>query len=251
MADFAEMADVTEDGFLGGRLTLRQPRKGHRAGHDAMLLAASTAARPGDRVVEFGAGVGAAGLALATRVGSLDLLLVDIDPALAQLARDNATLNRIAGRVVTLDVAAGIDAFAEADLLPDSADVVMMNPPFNDAVRHRASPDANRATAHVAAPATLADWIHAARRVLKSSGALTMIWRADGLADVLAVLDRGFGGLVVQPLHATSEDAAIRVLLRAIKGGRAPLRLLPGIVVTSEEVKTALRNATGLPLAGP
>ena len=249
MADFTEMADVTEDGFLGGRLTLRQPRKGHRAGHDAMLLAASTAARPGDRVVEFGAGVGAAGLALATRVGSLDLLLVDIDPALAQLARDNAALNRIAGRVVTLDVAAGIDAFAEADLLPDSADVVLMNPPFNDAVRHRASPDANRATAHVAAPTTLADWIHAARRVMKSGGALTMIWRADGLAEVLAALDRGFGGPVVQPLHATSEDAAIRVLLRAIKGGRAPLRLLPGMVVTSEEVKTALRNATGLPLA--
>ena len=249
MADFTEMADVTEDGFLGGRLKLRQPRKGHRAGHDAMLLAASTAARPGDRVVEFGAGVGAAGLALATRVGSLDLLLVDIDPALAQLARDNAALNRIAGGVVTLDVAAGIDAFAEADLWPDSADIVMMNPPFNDVVRHRASPDANRATAHVAAPTTLADWIHAARRVLKSGGALTMIWRADGLAEVLAVLDRGFGGLVVQPLHATSEDAAIRVLLRAIKGGRAPLRLLPGLVVTSEEVKTALCNATGLPLA--
>src|SRR5437764_8210097 len=94
----------TEDAFLGGRLRLRQPRAGHRAGHDAVLLAAATAARAGQRVVDFGAGVGAAGLALASRVSGLDLVLVEIDPRLAALARDNAALNDIAARVVVLDV---------------------------------------------------------------------------------------------------------------------------------------------------
>ena len=64
-------AEFTEDAFLGGQLRLRQPKSGHRAGHDAMLLAAATAARPGDRVVDFGAGVGAAGLAVASRVAGL------------------------------------------------------------------------------------------------------------------------------------------------------------------------------------
>src|SRR5438105_8987545 len=84
---------ITEDAFLGGRLRLRQPRAGHRAGHDAVLLAAATAARAGDRVVDFGAGVGAAGLALASRVAGIDLKLVEIDPGLARLARDNAAAN--------------------------------------------------------------------------------------------------------------------------------------------------------------
>src|SRR5262245_51438190 len=69
--------DITEDAFLGGRLRLRQPKSGHRAGHDAIMLSAATSARPGDRVVEFGAGVGAAGLALARRVGAIDLVLVE------------------------------------------------------------------------------------------------------------------------------------------------------------------------------
>ncbi len=73
------LADITEDAFLGGQLRLRQPKSGHRAGHDAMLLAAATAASAGDRVVEFGAGIGAAGLALATRVGGIDLVLTEID----------------------------------------------------------------------------------------------------------------------------------------------------------------------------
>ena len=60
-----------------------------------MLLAAATDAAAGERVVEFGAGVGAAGLALAQRVAGIDLTLVEIDAALAALARENAALNGI------------------------------------------------------------------------------------------------------------------------------------------------------------
>src|ERR1700761_6393217 len=112
--------DTTEDAFLGGQLRLRQPKSGHRAGHDAMLLAAATAAHPGDRVVEFGAGVGAAGLALAKRVGVVDLALIEIDDRLAALARHNATANAIAAHVITLDVTASAEMFAAQGLSPDS-----------------------------------------------------------------------------------------------------------------------------------
>ncbi|MFZ0809915.1 MAG: methyltransferase, partial [Bradyrhizobium sp.] len=73
------MGEVTEDAFLGGTLRLRQPKSGHRAGHDAMLLAAATPARSGDRVVDFGSGVGAAGLAVAKRVAGIKPVLVEID----------------------------------------------------------------------------------------------------------------------------------------------------------------------------
>ena len=226
--------DVTEDAFLGGRLRLRQPRVGHRAGHDAVLLAAATPARAGQRVVDFGAGVGAAGLALASRVSGLDLVLAEIDPRLAALARDNAALNALPARVVVLDVTAATEVFAEAGLPADSVDVVLMNPPFNDAARHRASPDAARALAHVASPATLEGWIHAARRVLKSGGALTLIWRADGIADVLAGLGRGFGSLEILPVHGEAAKPAIRVLVRAVKGGKAPVRIYPGLMLNDE-----------------
>src|SRR5438105_12922743 len=97
---------LTEDAFLGGGLRLLQLKSGHRAGHDAMLLAAATPARAGERVVEFGAGVGATGFALARRVGAIDLALVEIDAALAGLARDNAALNQIDADVIALDVEA-------------------------------------------------------------------------------------------------------------------------------------------------
>lgn len=226
--------DTTEDAVLGGRLRLQQPRSGHRAGHDAVLLAAVTPARPNDRVVDFGAGVGTAGLALARRVGGVDLVLVEIDPTLAELARDNAVANGIAAETVVLDVTATAEAFAEAGLSAESIDVVLMNPPFNDGARHRASPDAARASAHVASPATLESWVHAARRVLKSGGMLTLIWRAEAIAEVLAALARGFGSLEILPVHGDAARPAIRVLVRAVKGGRAPTLLHPGLMLNNE-----------------
>lgn len=247
----------TEDAFLGGQLRLRQPKSGHRAGHDAMLLAAATAARPGDRVADLGAGVGAAGLALAKRVAGIELVLVEIDEALASLASANAAANAIAADVKLIDVTSDAEAFAAADLFPDSFDVVLMNPPFNDPERHRASPDRAREIAHVAKAETLGNWIHAGRRILKSGGNLTLIWRADGLAEVLAALDRGFGSLKILPVHGDASSPAIRVLIRAIKGGKAPAQLYPGLMlndqstVPNKQVQEILAGKGILPLAKP
>jgi len=130
-----------------------------------------------------------------------------------------------------------------------------MNPPFNDSARHRASPDPARASAHVAGEDTLVRWIHAARRLLKSSGVLTLIWRADGIAEVLAALDRGFGSLVILPVHSEASLPAIRILVRAVKGGRAPTQILSALMLNSEsglpnkEVLEVLAGNGALPLA--
>ncbi len=249
--------ETTEDAFLGGQLRLRQPKSGHRAGHDAILLAAATSARPGDRVVEFGAGVGAAGLALARRVGAIDLMLVEIDAQLTALARDNAVANAIPARIVTLDVTSPAEAFVAHGLSPDSVDVVLMNPPFNDGMRHRASPDKAREVAHMAVPGMLENWIHAARRILKSGGALTLIWRADGIAEVLTALERGFGSLVILPVHGDAAKPAIRVLVRAVKGGKAPALIHCGLTLNNEsgvpnkQVAEILAGNLALPMAIP
>jgi len=249
--------EFTEDAFLGGRLRLRQPRSGHRAGHDAMLLAAATPARSGDRVVDLGAGVGAAGLAVARRVAGIELVLVEIDAGLAELARGNAAANAVPADVIVLDVTSAADVFAAAGLSPDSVDVVLMNPPFNDPARHRASPDKAREIAHVSTATALERWILAARRILKSGGALALIWRADGLVEVLSALGRGFGSLELLPVHAEATVPAIRVLIRATKGGKAPLQMHAALVLNDEsalpnkQVQDVLAGKGVLPLAVP
>jgi tRNA1(Val) A37 N6-methylase TrmN6 len=249
--------DVTEDAALGGRLRLRQPRKGHRFGHDAILLAAATDALGGGHVVDLGAGVGAAGLALAVRFAGVDVTLVDVDRDLVDLAAENAKLNRLDHRVrtVALDVRASEQTFAAEGLQAGTIARVMMNPPFNDPERQVGSPHGARARAHQASWDTVVTWTTTAARLLAPSGALTLIWRADGLGEVLTALERSFGGIAVLPVHSRDGAPAIRVLVRAIKGSGAPLALLPGFALNDErghptpQAEAILRNGAALPLA--
>jgi tRNA1(Val) A37 N6-methylase TrmN6 len=247
--------ETTEDAALGGRLVLRQPRQGHRFGHDAILLAAACSARSGEHLVDFGAGVGTAGLAVARRVDDLAVTLVETDPTLVALARDNAAHNNLAGRVraVRLDIGADADAFVAVGLLPGTADHVIMNPPFN--APQNPSPHGGRRLAYSAADDTLASWLKAASRLLRPSGTVTLIWRADGLDVVLGSVSAGFGAIVVLPIHPKPETPAIRVLVRAVKGSRAPLSLLPGFLLADQAGKptspaeAVLRGAAALPLS--
>ena len=247
-------AETTDDAVLGGRLRIVQKKRGHRVGHDAILLAAATAARPGDRVVEFGAGVGAAGLALAVRCPEVDVTLVELDPELSAIATENVTRNGLGSRmrVVTLNVTAPAEEFSAHGITPGSADRVLMNPPFNDPARQNVSPDQDRRAAHMAGEGLLAQWISAAERVLHSAGGLTLIWRADGLADVLTALGGGFGEITVLPVHGRAGAPAIRVLVNASKGSRAPLKLLAGLNLNdvagrpTEAAEAVLRGAQTL-----
>jgi tRNA1(Val) A37 N6-methylase TrmN6 len=252
----ADGGPISEDALLDGKLILRQPVRGHRFGHDSVLLAAATAARPGEHAIELGSGVGAAGLALARRVGGLTVTLVEIDPALTALARENAERNALAERVraVCLDVGAEAREFAAAGLAPGSADCVLMNPPFN--APHNQSPDRARQLARTASDETLAHWLRAAAMLLRPQGAVTLIWRADGLGDVLAAMAAGFGAVTVLPIHPKPGAVAIRVLVRGVRGGGAPLTLLTGLVLTdtgnkpTAQAQAVLRAGAALVMEG-
>lgn len=256
-ADDSLPPELTDDGVLGGRLKLLQPKRGHRVGHDAILLAAAVDADPQDVAVDLGAGVGAAGLALARRVAGVTVRLVEIDPALAALAAANAARNGLAERVGVhvLDVERAAAAFAAAGLGPGSATRVLMNPPFHDAGRGDASPDLGRRRAHVARSGGLSRWISAASRLLCAGGVLTMIHRADALGDLIAAITAaGLGDVAVRPVHPKPGLAAIRVILRAVKASRAPLAILPGLTLEgadgrpSPEAEAILREGVALPL---
>jgi tRNA1(Val) A37 N6-methylase TrmN6 len=247
---------VTEGAVLAGRLRLRQPRVGHRVGHDAVLLAAACPLLPGERVVDLGTGVGAAGLALALRVPGAEVILVEIDEQLCALAQENARLNGLDDRVSVrrLDVTAPPKTFAAAGLKSESIDRVLLNPPFNDRSRQRASPEPSRSLAHSAIAGGLVAWIATTKRLLRPFGTVTVIWRADALDEVLRALGT-FGGVAVLPIHSQIGQPAIRVVVRATKSSRTPLTLFPGFFLNdatgqpSAEAQSVLRGALTLPLA--
>jgi len=248
--------DTSLDAVLGGRLQLRQPLRGHRVGHDAILLAAATGGRAGEHAVDLGAGVGGAGLALAARVAGLKVTLIEIDAALCALAAANAKLNGFDDRVsaVSVDVE-NTAALAAAGLSPGCATRVLMNPPFNDAARQNVSPDPLRRLAHVGEGDLLPRWIAAAAWLLNAQGVLTLIWRADRLDDVLEALKSAFGTIAVLPVYPRLGVPAIRVLVRAVKGGQAAQTELSRLVLHNDQGKPTiaaeaiLRNLRPLSLA--
>jgi tRNA1(Val) A37 N6-methylase TrmN6 len=256
MAAERDNIETSTDAVLGGRLRLCQPLSGHRVGHDAILLAAATAGRAGELAVDLGAGVGAAGLALAARVAGLQVTLVEIDAGLAQLAGDNARANGLAERVRALACdAEDVNALAAAGLPAGSADRVLMNPPFHDASRHNVSPDARRRVAHAGDAGLLARWVNAAAFLLKPGGVLTLIWRADEAAAVLDALAEGFGAVAVLPVQPREDAEPIRVLVRAVKGGggapvyRSALILNDAQGQPTAEAEAVLRGGQTLTLA--
>ena len=227
--------ELTEDRWLGGRLALVQPRRGHRVGTDAALLVAG-AGTPEGRIVDVGSGVGAVGLALAKRSPLASADLVEIDPELARLAESNAGSNGLLARVRVLR----LDALSrrerrEAGLADESADCVVTNPPFFEARAVRVSPDEGKARAHVLpgaeAGATLADWIAASIAVLKPGGRFVMIHRPDALRAILEAIGSRLGALALMPVHPTNSASAHRLLVSGVKGSKAPLRLAPALIL--------------------
>lgn len=214
---------LTDDAFLGGKLRLFQPRNGYRAATDPVLLAACCDAMPGQSVLDLGCGAGAAALCLGKRVPGLRLAGLELQPAYAELARRNA-----ARAALPLEVAEG-SVLAMPPALRRDFDHVITNPPYYPTGGTRAQ-DPGRDIA-LRENIALADWMAIAARRLRPGGWLTTILRADRLGDGLAALGPGMGSITILPFAPRKARAAKRIVIRARKGGRAAMRLLPPFVL--------------------
>jgi tRNA1(Val) A37 N6-methylase TrmN6 len=243
---------VTRDTLLGGRVKLVQPKHGFRAAIDPVLLAAAVPAVAGERAFEAGSGTGAAALCLALRVPGVDVTGLELDPALATLAAENARANGVDDRVRFI---AG-DLFAPPPALAETPfDLVLTNPPFAESGSGSRSPDPSKRRATEEGAGGLAAWLDACFGVLAPGGTLTLIHRADRLDAVLAELSTYAGGIVVFPLWPGEGKAAKRVIVAARKGSAAPLEILPGLVLHrpgggyTPEAEAILRGVCALPMS--
>ncbi|GAB2183167.1 tRNA1(Val) (adenine(37)-N6)-methyltransferase [Roseibium sp. LAB1] len=258
----SETQETTHDAFLGGKVYVHQPRRGrHRAGLDAVYLAAALPDGTRGHVVDLGSGVGTAGFCAAARLPEINVTLVDIDDTVLALARrglEDPANSAFSARVSLLeaDITAKGSVRHAAGLTPALADHIIMNPPYYEADRFRASPNSARAGAHMLDDRGLEPWARTATDIVKEGGSLTVIFRADGLQELLSVLKGRFGAVEVIPLRPRQDAAATRILVRAIRASKAPLRLMPGFVLHegdgsdfTPQSKAIMRDGEGLGLS--
>lgn len=248
--------EVTDDALLGGRIRLLQPQDGYRVAIDPLFLAAAVPAKSGERVLDVGAGTGAASLCLASRVADCRISGLEIDQATVRLANENVRRNNFADRI---NIMIGDLVRPPIRLAPGSFDHAMANPPYLEVASNTAPLNASRAGAHIegkaSTSANLAAWLKFALSMIKSKGTLTLVHRADRLDHVLAELRNLAGGIVVFPLwpDATARPAK-RVLVRAVKGSAQPMCLAAGLVLHESDGRytgaadAVLRHAQGLEL---
>ena len=222
---------TSTDAFLGGRINIVQPRQGHRAGSDAVFLAAAVPSGVKGRALDAGTGVGVAGLCLLARVPGVTVTALEIDPALCQLAEANAARNGCAEsfKTVNADVTWPAKKLAAAGLVREGYDQVMANPPFHEEGTVRAAP--SKSMAHVMRAGDLAVWIRLLAAMTAPKGRVTLIYPSEHLGELLRQLEGRFGDVKIFPLFPRANVPATRIILQGRKGSRAVPSLLSGLVL--------------------
>jgi tRNA1(Val) A37 N6-methylase TrmN6 len=210
------------------------------------MLAAAVPAKCSDSVLELGSSAGVASLCVTARVPDCMTTGVEIDAKLVALANENAAANAMANRV----------RFVQADVLNlparlrASFDHVLCNPPFHD-YAGKTSADELRAQA-LQDFGDLPRWLETGVKRTASNGTFTIILRSDRLREALDALPEH--GLSVFPLWPKRDIPAKRVLIQLRRGSRAPLSLLPGLVLHENdgrytpEADAILRGRAGIPV---
>ncbi len=218
--------DLTVDRFLGGRVIVRQPATGYRAGLDAVLLAASLEADKGQTLVEAGCGAGAALLCAASRLEAATFTGFERDPALAAMMERSAIENGFGDRVC----AEAGDIAERPRELENRFEQAFANPPFFRPSSIR-PPGAGREAAYLA-DVPLKAWVLFLHHVTRPGGWITVIHRAAALAELLALLNNRCGAIEVLPVRPHAGAPAKRIVVRARKGLRpGEVRLLDGLTL--------------------
>jgi len=223
------MSDDSLDILVDGKLRLYQDRRGYRFSLDALLLAHFVTLKRRDRVADLGAGNGAISLLLSHLHPSAALTALEVQPAMAERAQRSVALNGLDQRVnvVTGDLREIASHFA-----PGFFDVVVSNPPFRTPGSGRMSPHREKQIARHEIKGGLPDFIAAGAYLLPTKGRLALIYSAERAIELLAALHAaGLEPKRLRWVHSFADEAALLVLVEAVKGGRSGVQVAAPLVI--------------------
>lgn len=223
---------------------LSQPSRGFRFSLDALLLAAFAGReRVRGRVLDLGAGCGVVGLGLALDHPDFFGVGLDVNPDMLAHARENARRLGLADRFAFL---AG-DVRFPGCLAPESADLVLCNPPYRDPSSGRVCPDASRTMARFEAGASLADFVRAAAWAVRNRKPCAFIHLAERADELLHLLREGrLQPKEIRFVHPSVHGPARLALVRAVKNGGPGLTVAAPLILHEGEGESSRLTAGAL-----
>jgi tRNA1Val (adenine37-N6)-methyltransferase len=225
-------SDETLDALFGGEIKLYQDRRGYRFSLDSILLADFATVRPGEKVIDLGAGNGVLALILARRYPSISITGLELQPSMVHRAARNVKLNGYQDRILIscTDVSAVSDQFAA-----DSFDMAICNPPYRRASSGRLSPSSEKQVARHETKGTLRDFVTAAGFLLNAKGRFACVYLAERAIDLLTAMQRaGLEPKRLQMVHPFPAAKASMILVEGVKGGRTGVAILPPLVIYND-----------------
>ena len=219
--------EETFDTLFDGRLKIRQKKEGYRFSIDALLLSHFAELRPKDRVIDLGTGCGVIPLILIFRRKAEAVIGVEVQPSLAELARQNVSLNRFSSKIEIWE-----KDFKDLADERGIFDCVLCNPPYRRRGSGRVNPQEEKALARHEINATLEDVLRAAHHLLKNKGRFCSIYPASRTADLFQELRRfHLEPKRVQFVHSRSREDARLVLVEALKEGKTQVKVLSPFIL--------------------
>ncbi len=226
MTDDKNLVLDAHDSFLGGKISLFQPKDGYRANIDSILLAASVNANDGQRVLELGCGVGTVLFSLMSRVVGLKAIGVELQQRYARLAIRNGIYNGFEADIVECDIS-NLPSFYK-NLHYDH---VVFNPPYFNSKNSKESYNADKDLARREINFSLDNWIDIAIQRCSVKGEVVMIHQVDRLSQIIKCIDNRLGDVNILPIASFNGEHAKRILIRGKKGSSSPLKLLAPLII--------------------
>jgi tRNA1Val (adenine37-N6)-methyltransferase len=210
-------------------LIIRQPAQGYRFSLDALLLADFVRMPVQARAADLGTGCGVIPLVLVRQNPDASIVAFENNVDMAVLARANVLDNGLAGRVEII----ADDILNIRPRYPVSSfDVVVSNPPFRSPHSGKTSPYAGRDAARHETSAGLAEFLVAAKYLVKPSGRIYFIYPPSRLAEfICCARDLKLAMLRLRMIHGTGQAVAKMFLVELAKGRRGDVKIEPPLIV--------------------
>lgn len=227
-------SSYTRDELKRFGLTLLQPRDGYRFTLDPLLLCDFSRAGSEQQIADLGTGSGVMALVLASMALQARVTAFEQDEETARLAQQNVDLNGLSERVTVLHE----DVLHVKGHLPVSCcDLVVSNPPYRKQGRGRLNPHPGKLAARHETTATMADFLAAAKYLVKPvTGRICLVYHADRLADLMVeAAAQKLAVLRLRLVHGVPDGVAKVFLVELAKGRKnVHLEVIPPLIVRSD-----------------
>ncbi len=218
------------DRFLNGHLKISQSRRGYRFSIDAVILAFhAVPAKLDERILDMGTGCGIMPLIIAHRHEGVHVTGVEIQPELAELARQNVCANGFQSRITILEK--DVSQMRSHDIGP-SVDMVITNPPYRKPGSGRVNPQNQRALARHEITLSLDGMVKAMRRFLVTGGSGWIIYPVERVAELMTAMQtHNLEPKYLRLIHSRIDTEAKRCLLKIVKAARPGLIAGPPLAI--------------------